>query len=241
VFRNKVAEPNLSQESSMALICFDLDGTLVDPLQAMNHCVRLTCEDFGLPCPSTAQVASRIGLGAEELFAGLAEPGRMAAILECYWQHFAEEGIVQHRIYDGTLLMLNRLKHQGHQLYVVTVKPARYAKQVLHQFDLLLAFEDVFGGDLNAPGRPKGEVVALLRERGILQPGGFMIGDRAEDMAAATAHGLIPMGVTYGFGSAGELKEAGAGLLFDSVTALDDWFKEKLHEPEILDSFSRSE
>ena len=69
-----------------------------------------------------------------------------------------------------------------------------------------------------------------------------MVGDRAEDMAAAKANGLIPLGVTYGFGSAGELQERrGAELLFDSVTALDDWFKEKLHEPEILDSFSRSE
>jgi len=37
------------------------------------------------------------------------------------------------------------------------------------------------------------------------------------------------------------LQAAGAQVLFPSVTALDDWFKEKLHEPESLDSFSRSE
>jgi phosphoglycolate phosphatase len=225
----------------MALICFDLDGTLVDPIQAMQHCVRLTCEEFGLPCPSTSQVAAQVGFGAAELFAGLADPARLEAVQERYWQHFAEEGIVQHRIYDGILLMLARLKHQGHQLYVVTVKPARYARQVLHQFDLSLAFEDVFGSALNDPWHSKEEVFARLREQGTLKPGGFMVGDRAEDMTVATANGLTPLGVTYGYGSAGELKGAGAGLLFDSVTALDDWFKEKLHEPETLDSFSKSE
>jgi phosphoglycolate phosphatase len=225
----------------MALICFDLDGTLVDPLQAMQHCVRLTCQEFGLPCPSADQVAAQVGFGTGELFAGLTDPARLGAVQERYWQHFAEEGIVQHRIYDGILLMLARLKHQGHQLYVVTVNPVRYARQVLHQFDLLLAFEDVFGGALNAPWRAKGEVVAQLREQGTLKPGGFMVGDRADDMAIATANGLTPLGVTYGFGSAGELQAAGAGLLFDSVTALDDWFKEKLHGPETLDSFSKSE
>jgi phosphoglycolate phosphatase len=228
----------------MALICFDLDGTLVDPLRAMDHCVRLTCADLGLPSPGTEAVAAQIGSGAGALFAGLPgmdAPARLDEALERYWNHFAEEGIVKHRIYDGTLLMLARLKHQGHRLYVVTVKPTRYARQVLHQFDLLLAFEDVFGGSPKAAWRSKHDVVAGLRQQGVLQPGGFMVGDRADDMTVARAHGLIPLGVTYGFGSAAELREAGAATLFPTVTALDDWFKEKLDQPESLDSFSKSE
>jgi phosphoglycolate phosphatase len=225
----------------MALICFDLDGTLVDPLRAMHQAFRTTCEEFGLPCPSPEQVASRIGLGAGELFSDLAEPGRLAAARRRYWDLFAEQGIVQHRIYDGTLLMLARLKHQGHKLYVVTVKPVRYARQVLHQFDLLLAFDDVFGSALASPWLSKGEVFAQLRDQGILQPGGFMVGDRADDMTVARDNNLVPLGVTYGFGSYAELKGAGAQVLFDSVMELDDWFKEKLRDPEIHDSFSRSE
>jgi len=225
----------------MALICFDLDGTLVDPLQAMQHCARLACEESGLPCPTAAQVAAAVGASADQLFTGLADPARLAEVQKRYWALFAAEGIHRHRIYDGILLMLTRLKHQGHQLYAVTVKPARYARQVLHQFDLLLAFEDVAGSTLDSPWRSKGEIVAQLRERGVLQPGGFLVGDRAEDIAAAAANGLTPLAVTYGFGAAGELRDAGAALLFDSVTALDDWFKEKLHEPEIHDSFSKSE
>lgn len=218
----------------MALICFDLDGTLVDPLRAMHEAFRQTCEEFRLPCPAPEQVAARIGLGS----AGLLAPGPAQ---ERYWQLFAEHGIVQHRIYDGVLLMLARLKHQGHQLCVVTVKPARYARQVLHHFDLLLAFDEVTGNSLQAPWRSKGEVLAQLREQGTLRPGGFMVGDRGEDMAAARINGLTPLGVTYGFGDSRELESAGAERLFDSVLALDDWFKEKLHEPEIHDSFSRSE
>jgi phosphoglycolate phosphatase len=225
----------------MALICFDLDGTLVDPLQAMHHSVRLACEELGLPCPSLQQVAAQLGSGPEGLFAGLADPARREAALERTWAHFAEEGLVRHRIYDGIMLMLARLKHQGHQLYAITVQPVRFARQVLHQFDLLLVFDDVFGSALKQPWRSKGEVVALMREQGSLQPGGFIVGDQAEDMAVAQANGLIPLGVTYGYGKAAELGDAGASRLFDSVTALDDWFKETLQEPEIHDSFSRSE
>ena len=121
----------------MALICFDLDGTLADPLLAMQHCARLACEESGLPGPSVDQVTGCIGLGPEGLFAGLADPALLAQALASYWAHFAQDGIVKYRVYDGVLLMLARLKRQGHQLHVVTVKPVRYARQVLHHFDLL--------------------------------------------------------------------------------------------------------
>lgn len=228
----------------MALICFNLDGTLVDPLRAMYHSARLTCEDCGLPVPTWDQVEAVVGYGPVQLFAGLPgldDPARMGAVLERYWTLFAEEGVVRHRIYAGTSLMLARLKHQGHRLYTVTVKPARHARQVLHHFDLLLSFEDVFGGSAQPPWKTKADVVAQMREQGVLQPGGFLVGDRADDMAAALANSLVPLGVTYGFGSASELKAGGAEFLFQAVSDLDDWFKERLREPEFLDSFSRSE
>jgi len=228
----------------MALICFNLDGTLVDPMHAMEHCVRLACADLGLPAPARDQLAAAVGRSQEAMFAGLPgmdDPTRMAQALERYWVHFAAEGIVRHHIYQGTLLMLARLKLQGHRLYAVTLQPARYARQVLHHFDLLLAFEDVFGGAARPPWKSKAQVLESMREQGALEPGGFMVGDGPEDMAAARSNGLIPLGVTYGFGGAEELRRAGALELFPSVAALDDWFKEKLHEPETLDSFSRSE
>jgi len=228
----------------MGLICFDLDGTLVDPLRAISHSVQLTCEELGLPVPAPDEVAGHIGFGAGELFRslpGMADPARLGAALERYWSHFADQGIVEHRIYDGILLMLARLKHQGHQLYVVTVQPVRYARQVLHQFDMLLAFDDVFGSAPHTPWKAKGEVLAQLRGQGIVHPKGFMVGDRAEDMTAARSNDLIPLGVTYGYGRTEELQGAGAEVLFDSVAALDDWFKQELHDPEIHDSFSRSE
>lgn len=228
----------------MGMICFDLDGTLADPLRAVCHCVRRTCEELGLPVPTREQVACHIGYGAGELFItlpGMGDPARLEQALEQYWTHFAAEGVVKYRIYDGVLLMLARLKRQGHQIYAVTVQPARFARQVLHQFDLLLAFDEVFGSSPDAPWRNKAEVIAQLHEQGTLQPGGYLVGDRPEDMAAAKAHGLIPVGVTYGFGQAEELRKAGAFCLFDSAAALDDWFKGQLHDPEIHDSFTRSE
>ena len=59
----------------MGLICFDLDGTLVDPLRAMVHCLDLTCAELGLqasgltleaPGPAVGQPSQEDGQGQEE-------------------------------------------------------------------------------------------------------------------------------------------------------------------------------
>lgn len=228
----------------MALICFDLDGTLVNPLRAITHCAEFTFRELGLEPPTHEQLAPHIGFGAGELFEGLPQfqdPAQLNAALEIFWAAFEDEGVFKHRVYDEVPLMLARLKRQGHRICAVTVKPTRYARQVLHQFDLLLSFDEVFGTGPNEPWKTKTEVLAEARARGTLQPGGFMVGDRADDITAGRANGLRSLGVTYGFGSAAELREAGAEALFGSALELDEWFKVQLTDPELHDAFTRSE
>ena len=228
----------------MGLIFFDLDGTLVDPVAAMTQAAELTYHEFDLEPPAPEAVAAAVGLGARELFAGhpaFQNPARLEAALESYWIHFAERGVTAHRVYDGVPLMLARLKRQGHRVYLVTVLPTRYAKQVLHHFDLLLAFDEVFGSTQDAAVGTKDELLTQVQRQGVLAQPGLLVGDRAADMATAREHGLRAVGVTYGFARPGELQAAGADLLFDSVPALDAWLEQELPDPERLDAFSRSE
>lgn len=228
----------------MGVVCFDLDGTLTDPLRAMMHCVNLACGEMGIQAPPREAVARFVGSGAGELFgslAGLEDPARRDEAVGRYWTHFEENGVGRHRTYEGIPLLLTRLKRQGHLLYLVTVKPTRLARRVLHEFDLLLCFEEVFGTAPGGTEGSKGDVIAGLRAQGIVQPGATLVGDRADDMASAKANGLIPVGVTYGYGTPEELREAGAQELLASPQELDEWFKVHLPGSEILDAFSRSE
>ena len=228
----------------MGLIFFDLDGTLVDPVRAMAQAAELTYHEFDLEPPTSGDVAEAVGLGAGALFSAHPEfqnPARLAAALESYWIHFAESGIVKHRLFAGVPLMLARLKRQGHRLYLVTVLPTRYAKRVLHHFDLLLAFDEVFGSGPGGPGQAKTDLLAQVQAQGVIAQAGFLVGDRGVDMATARDLGLRALGVTYGFGGEQELREAGAEILFESVPALDAWLAQELPDPEVHDPFTRSE
>jgi phosphoglycolate phosphatase len=102
-------------------------------------------------------------------------------------------------------------------LGVATSKPEHYALQVLEAIGMRDAFDVVVG-----PGLTGTEGKSPMVERAKAQlPGAVaMVGDRRPDMLAAREHGLLAVGVTWGFGSVEELTEAGAEVLVDQPDEL---------------------
>jgi len=231
-------------ELAPGVVCFDLDGTLVDPLLGVQNCLRKTCAAFGLELPDEATVRGWIGFGMREALAtlpGMDDPARLEAVLDFYWERYREDGVFEHELYPGVFHMLHRLKRQGHRIYIVSAKPGIFARRIAYQFDLNLIFDDIFGSSLKGLSQPKTDVLATLVARGTIRPGGVLVGDRGVDMVAARDHGLDAIGVGWGYGSRAELTGAGADRIFDTVEALDAWLGLRFPEPEVFDPFSRSE
>jgi len=232
------------QGAAPGLVCFDLDGTLVDPLLGVTNCLRKTCEAFGLELPDEATIRGWIGLGMRESLGGLQgleDPARLEAALDFYWECYRQDGVFEHELYPGIFHLLHRLKRQGHRIYIVSAKPSLFARRIAYQFDLNLVFDDILGSSLKGRWQPKTEVLAGLVARGTIWPGGVFIGDRGVDMAAARDHGLEAIGVGWGYGSRAELTTAGAEHIFDTVPELDAWLRHRFPQPERFDAFSRSE
>jgi len=79
----------------VATICFDLDGTLVDPLLGVKHCVARVCREMGLPVPAEADIRDWIGFGMRESLGripGLEEPARLEEALDRYLDAYREDG-----------------------------------------------------------------------------------------------------------------------------------------------------
>ncbi len=231
-------------ETAPGLVCFDLDGTLVDPLLGVRLCLEKTCAAFGLDMPEEPVIRGWIGFGMRDSLAtlkGLEEPTRLEAALAFYWERYREDGVFEHELYPGVFHLLHRLKRQGHRIYIVSAKPSLFARRIAYQFDLNLIFDDIFGSSLKGQWQTKTEVLGRLADQGTIWPGGVFIGDRGVDMEAARTHGLEAIGVGWGYGTREELAEAGAEHIFATVPDLDAWLRLRFPEPERFDAFSRSE
>lgn len=221
----------------MALICFDLDGPILDPTEGLHASLERACAELGLPTPGVEALRDRMGLDLRPL----APAPRADEALALCWRYFEEEGLFAQRVMEGAHLLLARLKRQGHRLHLLASQPAPCARKALHQFDLNLIFDGVTGFPPGEGWRSKQSLMAPLREDGVLRGGGILVGDRGDDLQAAAAHGLRAVGVAFGFGGRAELEGEQPEAILDSVPALDAWLEKTLRGPEIHDPFSRSE
>ncbi len=104
-------------------------------------------------------------------------------------------------------------------LAVATSKSLRFAEPILSALGIRDAFAVVVGPTPESDGESKTETLRRAIEalaRGwsaVADRQACMVGDRHHDIAAALACGVVPVGATWGFGSARELRDAGAAHL----------------------------
>jgi phosphoglycolate phosphatase len=95
---------------------------------------------------------------------------------------------------------------------VATSKPEFFAEPILEHFGLRSWFSVVAGATLDGTRRHKTDVVAHALSQFGSMPA-LMVGDRADDMRGAAGSAIPAVGVTWGYGSAAELEDAGAWRL----------------------------
>ncbi len=104
---------------------------------------------------------------------------------------------------------------------MVTSKNEGFARRILRSLPFGAAFETVVGASDDGARRYKRELIAeALSRLDLPASGATMIGDRRMDIEGARQHGMRSIGVLWGFGSADELRAAGAGRLVASPDAL---------------------
>ena len=219
-------------------LLFDLDGTLTDPKEGITKSVQYALKSFGIEEPDLEKLTPFIGpplKGSFMEFYGFSEEQAEKAV-EKYREWFTPKGIFQNMIYEGIPQMLKTLMESGKVLAVASSKPQEFVEKILEYFAIREYFSVVVGSCMDGTRVQKEEVVeeALRQlEAAAEDAGGWtapqaldgsgtvMIGDRKFDIEGGKEHGLVTVGVSFGYAGEGELEGAGADYVVDTVEALE--------------------
>lgn len=210
-------------------LLFDLDGTITDPKVGITTCVQYALEHFGIHEPDNDKLEAFIGPPLQDSFEQFyhmdAETAKQAVAK--YRERFQTVGLYENEIYDGMADLLKTLKEGGCRLAVASSKPTVFVKKILEHFDVVQYFDVVVGSELDGSRAKKEEVVQeALRQldpKGQVSSGQMvMIGDRCFDVQGAKAHHLDSISVAYGYAAEGELQQAGATFVVDTVQQLKE-------------------
>jgi phosphoglycolate phosphatase len=196
-------------------ILFDLDGTLSDPGEGFVACVSYALSKLECPAHAHGEIRRHIGPPLEETLAHLIEDrAKIPAAVAFYRERYASVGYLENAVYPGIERALRELHTRQMNLFVATSKPTVYAERILEHFGLAKFFRAVYGSELDGTRSNKTQLVEHVLAREPLTPSQtLVVGDLAQDVAAALAHGLHPIGALWGYGTEVELAAAGARTL----------------------------
>ncbi|MBP1846790.1 phosphoglycolate phosphatase [Rhizobium petrolearium] len=202
----------------MKLVLFDCDGTLIDSAGLIHETMRRTFAQFGKPEPKVADTKSIIGLTLDIAIARMQgkqhadqEDVDMTAYYKSLFSVVRQDLNFKEPLFPGIRELIDEIGPRENLLIgAVTGKSRRGLNLVMetHGFDRYF----VVGRTADdCPSKPHPAMVTeCCDETGIRPEDTLVIGDAIYDMQMAKAAGAKAVGVSWGYASVGELKEAGA-------------------------------
>ena len=203
-------------------ILFDLDGTLTDSGEGIMKCAKLGLEHFGIEVPDINALRVFVGPPLRESFVKFGVPEDKAEeAIAIYRSRYIPIGKYENHPYPGIPELLEKLRAQGHDLYVATSKPEEMSVDILKKFGLDPYFTRICGASMDASRSNKEDVIAYLLQQ--CDPDGevIMVGDTKYDVLGAKFHGIPCIGVAWGYGEVTDMEESGAVTI---VYTMDDLF-----------------
>lgn len=208
-------------------IIFDLDGTLTDPKEGITKCVQYGLQAAGISVDNPDTLTWFIGpplIASFQKYPGMNE-SKLPLALQAFAERFESKGLYENRLYPDTEPLLRNLQAAGKCLALATAKPERYGAAVLEHFGIRKYFAVVSGCINDQKLTDKAEILSCALNRlGITAQTKHtvvMVGDRDNDVLAARACGIPSIGVRFGYAAPGELEQAGADYIVETMADLE--------------------
>lgn len=192
---------------NVKLVIWDMDGTLVDSLEAISFAMNKVLSNHHYPIFETQVIKEMIGNGLQRLcrlaFDRSTAPNKIedissyfSELLNIYGQSYDYKMTV----YPGIFEALKLLNQRHCYLAVNTNKQQSMAEAIIHDYFEDYGFHHVLGVVDDRPKKPDPTAVKLLLKIYNLSPQEVLyIGDSDVDMKTAQAAGVNMAAVTWGF------------------------------------------
>ena len=217
---------SMSTAFDVDAVIVDLDGTMVDTIGDFEVALGRTLAELGHAPVGRAFIERTVGKGSEHLIRRtLAEAGAPAALYDAAWaayqRHYLAINGRHSAVYPGVAEGLAALRALGLPLACLTNKPGSFARPLLVAKGLDAFFAHAFGGD--AFERKKPDPLPLQRTceaLGTAPARTLMVGDSANDAAAARAAGCPVVLVRYGYNHGEPVEAVDADALVGRIDEL---------------------
>ena len=190
----------------LALILFDLDGTLVDSQSEIVAAMGDAFAAISNPVPSRDAILSTVGLSLEQAMMQLLpkdlDKSNITAALKAYKQSYrkSREAGAMSVLYPGIAELLHAcIGHENWLLGLATGKSRRGVDALVEFYHWGGMFQTIQTADTH-PSKPNPAMIkAALHQTGVDAHRCLFIGDTTHDMKMAVAAGVGFVGVSWGY------------------------------------------
>ena len=206
-------------------VLFDFDGTVYDTAEGITKSIRWALNKRGMDA-ELQELRKFVGPPLAEKFMEVYGFGEKDALemVRVFRERYSPIGLYESAPFPGIKELLLSLKAAGLVTGVATSKPQNMAEELIERSGLTDCFDIVVGSFIGPNNDKKWEILTRAMEAlGASKEDTVLVGDTKYDVAGAKICGIPSIGVRWGYASPGELEEAGADIIFDSMKELEEF------------------
>jgi phosphoglycolate phosphatase len=206
-------------------LLFDFDGTIADTSAGIISSIKYALNKSGISTNFTEnEIREVIGPPLKSmikrLFSDKVSDETVETIAMNYRQQYSQTGLYQVKLYDGVKEMLQILSNK-YNLYIVSSKPKDFIVKLLLILKIESFFKGVYGPGMELAPKQKADLIEEMTRETHCDAGEcVMIGDKAEDIIAAKQNNMLAIGISYGYGTAKELKKAESNIITNTPSGI---------------------
>lgn len=212
-------------ERRFDLIVFDWDGTLVDSIDWIVHCMKIAAQETGCTVPEDQAVKDIIGLSIQKalqtLFPEITKKTQEQFIAS-YSQVFFSKQITQNDLFAGINEMLQKFKQTGYKLAVASGKSHAGLQKAMQGTGLNDYFNITRCADQTSSKPQPDMLEEIIKEMGVTKAKTVMVGDSVHDMQMAQNASICSIAVSCGANSTAQLQQFKPLLNLQQTTELSE-------------------